>query len=117
MAGCDGAMHDTVLDWEDELPEPDTKRAWEHSPRRRQGRPSTVPRYFHADEPRLTMPLATKERGGDLAIINPQRTVKDKHATLLLHADVDVVMALLAEELQLHRDPLRGANACKRNYV
>ncbi|XP_060038021.1 NAD-dependent protein deacylase sirtuin-6 isoform X4 [Erinaceus europaeus] len=51
--------------------------------------------------PSGNLPLATKRRGGRLVIVNLQRTKHDRHADLLIHGDVDLVMTRLLGHLGL----------------
>ena len=88
--GCAGVLHDTVLDWEDELPEPDTARAWYHS-ECAHGLALCLGTSMQMN-PASQMPLATRAARGKVAIVNLQRTCKDGVAALLLRAPLDVVM-------------------------
>ncbi|KIY99709.1 mono-ADP-ribosyltransferase sirtuin 6 [Monoraphidium neglectum] len=96
--GCRGKLHDHILDWEDALPDDELDE--------------TERRADEADlsiclgtslqiVPAANLPLRTLKTGGQLAIINLQATPKDRRATLVVHARVDGVMALLLRRLGL----------------
>ena len=85
---CNGYLRDTLLDWEDPLPETDLNRAEEHCAK--------------ADlviclgtslriEPAASLPRLAKQ----FVIVNLQATPYDDFATLLIHAKVDDVMRYL----------------------
>lgn len=89
---CDGNLHDTLLDWEDALPEKDLERA-EHE----------------CEQADLVLCLGTSlriEPAGSLqllakrfVIVNLQETPKDQHAAMILRASVDDVTDYLLQEL------------------
>lgn len=95
---CRGKLHDTILDWEDNLPENDLGMADFHS--------------CIADlsiclgttlqiVPSGNLPLYTKKFGGRLVICNLQPTKHDRKADLVIHAYVDDVMVQLMKLLNL----------------
>ncbi|XP_065223646.1 NAD-dependent protein deacetylase Sirt6 [Planococcus citri] len=96
---CRGKLHDTILDWEHNLPEKDLGLADFHS--------------CVADlsiclgttlqiVPSGILPLNTKKyNNGRLVICNLQPTKFDKKADLLIHTYVDDIMTLLMQELGL----------------
>mmetsp|Transcript_49012 Transcript_49012/g.59324 ORF Transcript_49012/g.59324 Transcript_49012/m.59324 type:complete len:327 (+) Transcript_49012:30-1010(+) len=92
--GCRGPLRDTVLDWEDELPEPDYGLAENHCEKAdlviSLGTSLRI-------EPAGSLPLLARK----FVIVNLQKTPKDNHASLLLRAKVDYVMKGLLERLDL----------------
>lgn len=92
---CGGTLRDTVLDWEDDLPDGE----WD----------MTMRAFRQAD---LALCLGTSLRitpAADLpleatqfVIVNLQETPHDKQAALVIRARVDDVMSFLLEELDLH---------------
>ncbi|XP_025833249.1 NAD-dependent protein deacetylase Sirt6 [Agrilus planipennis] len=95
---CRGKLQDTILDWEDNLPELDLNMADYHS---------------HAADlsiclgstlqivPSGNLPVATKKSGGRLVIVNLQPTKQDKKADLLINSFVDDVFVQVMKHLQL----------------
>jgi len=89
---CGGELFDTVLDWEDDLPELDYGLA-----------------VSHCQSANLVISLGTSLRitpAGELpllaknfVIVNLQPTPYDKEATLVIRAKVDVVMSDLMNDL------------------
>ena len=82
---CGGRLRDTILDWEDELPDPDY--------------PDAVERCEEADlcitlgtslriTPAGQMPMLSKK----FAVVNLQETPYDEQAVLVIRAKVDQVM-------------------------
>ncbi|KAK7070074.1 NAD-dependent protein deacetylase sirtuin-6 [Halocaridina rubra] len=95
---CRGKLHDTILDWEDGLPDDDLDLAISHS--------------CAADlsiclgttlqiVPSGNLPVNTKKRGGKLVICNLQPTKQDRHADLIINAYVDDVMKKLLNLMNL----------------
>ncbi|XP_069679983.1 NAD-dependent protein deacetylase Sirt6 isoform X2 [Periplaneta americana] len=93
---CRGKLHDTILDWEDNLPENDLGMADFHS--------------CVADlsiclgttlqiVPSGNLPLYTKKYGGRLVICNLQPTKHDRKADLIIHSYVDDIMVQLMKLL------------------
>jgi len=82
---CGGDLRDTVLDWEDELPEPDYGFSQDHC-----GRSDLVICLGTSlrIEPAGSLPLLAKK----YVIVNMQATPKDDDAELLIRAKVDYVM-------------------------
>lgn len=89
---CGGALRDTLLDWEDELPEFDWERA-----------------QAHCEESDIVLALGTSLRiepagslptlGKRFVIVNLQVTPYDQKADLIIRAPVDKVMTKLLEGL------------------
>lgn len=89
---CDGKLHDTLLDWEDALPEQDLKRAEYECDR------SDLMICLGTSlriEPVGSLPLRAKR----FVIVNLQETPKDAHAAMIIKASVDDVMDSLMDAL------------------
>ncbi|UJR31024.1 hypothetical protein I4U23_018533 [Adineta vaga] len=95
---CRGKLRDTVLDWEDALPEPALKLSEEHCAK--------------ADlclclgtslqiRPCRDLPRKTKKNGGKVVIVNLQKTSMDSIATLVIHERCDRVMKFILGKLNL----------------
>jgi mono-ADP-ribosyltransferase sirtuin 6 len=92
LEGCQGNLHDTLLDWEDALPEDDFERA-----------------ELECDASDLVLCLGTSlriEPAGSLptrakqfVIVNLQITPKDDESALIIRAPVDEVMDYLMKHL------------------
>ncbi|XP_067009355.1 NAD-dependent protein deacetylase Sirt6 [Anabrus simplex] len=93
---CRGRLHDTVLDWEHNLPENDLGMADFHSC---VADISICLGTTMQIIPSGNLPLNTKKYGGKLVICNLQPTKHDRKADLLIHTYVDEVMVLLMELL------------------
>ncbi|XP_044275033.1 NAD-dependent protein deacetylase sirtuin-6 isoform X2 [Varanus komodoensis] len=93
-----GKLMDTILDWEDSLPDRDLSLASEAS--RRADLSITLGTSLQI-KPSGDLPLLTKKKGGKLVIVNLQQTKHDKHADLRIHGYVDEVMAKLMKQLGL----------------
>ncbi|CAH8502320.1 unnamed protein product [Heterobilharzia americana] len=114
---CRGKLHDTILDWEDDLPELDYNLAIEHSkkadlhicigsslqmfPAAEQGNSNFHPviQKSYKDED------LTKNINPKLVIVNLQPTKLAKYATLNIHAQADMVMRILCEKLAINIPP------------
>ncbi|KAJ8614462.1 hypothetical protein CTAYLR_000833 [Chrysophaeum taylorii] len=95
---CGGVLRDTVLDWEDDLPEEEWDR--------------TEAAFRDADlalclgtslriTPAADLPLSAKR----FVIVNLQETPHDRQAALVIRAKVDAVMSFLLAELNLALPP------------
>nr|XP_054756247.1 NAD-dependent protein deacylase sirtuin-6-like [Lytechinus pictus] len=93
---CRGKLHDTILDWEDALPETDLIQAEEHL---RKSDLSLCLGTSLQIIPSGTLPKLTKKNGGLLVIVNLQPTKLDKQADLKINYYVDDVMTQLMEHL------------------
>ena len=95
---CRGLLRDTVLDWEDELPEPEMSISLEHVKNSQLciclG---TSLQIF----PVAGFPSITKKKGGQVAIVNLQKTRADNVADVRIHGSVDVVMRKLLTILNI----------------
>ncbi|XP_062452402.1 NAD-dependent protein deacylase sirtuin-6 isoform X2 [Rhea pennata] len=93
-----GKLRDTILDWEDSLPERDLTLADEAC---RKADLSVTLGTSLQIKPSGNLPLITKKRGGKLVIVNLQATKHDRQADLRIHAYVDDVMTKLMKHLGL----------------
>lgn len=91
---CRGRLHDTILDWEDALPDDDLDLAISHSCA---AELSICLGTTLQIVPSGNLPVDTKKRGGKLVICNLQPTKQDRHADLIINAYVDDVMKQLLE--------------------
>ncbi|XP_002736853.1 NAD-dependent protein deacylase sirtuin-6-like [Saccoglossus kowalevskii] len=102
---CRGRLRDTILDWEDALPERDLFLADEHS------RAADVSLCLGTSlqiMPSANLPLRAKKNGGKLVICNLQPTKHDKKADLLIHGYVDDVMSQLMTQLGIPIPAYKG---------
>ncbi|XP_075239263.1 NAD-dependent protein deacylase sirtuin-6-like [Convolutriloba macropyga] len=95
---CRGKMKDTILDWEDELPEKELNNAIANS---KKANLSVTLGTSLQILPCNEFPLLTKKNNGKLVIINLQQTPLDKDADLRIYAKVDEVMKIVCNELNL----------------
>ena len=98
---CGGPLHDTALDWDGELPDPDYSRAIEHC--RRADLIVCLGTSLRI-RPAGNMPMRCVRRNGKpepgrLVIVNLQSTHLDRHCELRFHAKCDDVMTALADRL------------------
>ncbi|XP_062452403.1 NAD-dependent protein deacylase sirtuin-6 isoform X3 [Rhea pennata] len=98
LRACRGKLRDTILDWEDSLPERDLTLADEAC---RKADLSVTLGTSLQIKPSGNLPLITKKRGGKLVIVNLQATKHDRQADLRIHAYVDDVMTKLMKHLGL----------------
>lgn len=92
LDGCAGNLHDTLLDWEDPLPEDDFERA------ERECEKADLVLCLGTSlriEPAGSLPLKAKK----FVIVNLQVTAKDDRANLIIRARVDDVMDELMKRL------------------
>lgn len=93
---CGQLLHDTVLDWDTELPEETLKESRRHS------RLSDLVLCLGTSlriEPAGGLPFLNLKDGKRVAICNLQETPKDKKAHMLLHGRVDEVMRVVMDRL------------------
>eukprot|EP00877_Chromochloris_zofingiensis_P004606 jgi/Chrzof1/14146/Cz08g26220.t1 len=93
---CGKPLFDQILDWEDALPKDDLKASEKHAT---EADLSICLGTSLQIYPAANLPLRTLKSGGHMAIINLQATPKDKKASIVIHAKVDEVMALLMHYL------------------
>ncbi|NXN15695.1 SIR6 deacetylase, partial [Indicator maculatus] len=98
LRACRGKLRDTILDWEDALPDRDLTLADEAC---RKADLSVTLGTSLQIKPSGNLPLITKKRGGKLVIVNLQATKHDRQADLRIHAYVDDVMTKLMKLLGL----------------
>eukprot|EP01117_Protostelium_nocturnum_P017410 TRINITY_DN7088_c0_g1_i1.p1 TRINITY_DN7088_c0_g1~~TRINITY_DN7088_c0_g1_i1.p1 ORF type:complete len:401 (-),score=142.92 TRINITY_DN7088_c0_g1_i1:2835-4037(-) len=95
---CKGKLRDVLLDWDDALPEDQyeaaVKACKEASLTICLG---TSLRVIPADR----LPCLTVKNGGRMAIINLQKTPKDKKASILINGKCDQVMSILMKKLSI----------------
>ncbi|KAJ8920531.1 hypothetical protein NQ315_005400 [Exocentrus adspersus] len=96
--GCRGKLYDTILDWEDSLPEYDLEISDYHS--------SVADLNICLGTtlqivPSGNLPLKNKKFGGKLVIVNLQPTKQDKKADLIINFFVDDVMSKVMKSLSL----------------
>ncbi|KAH7698656.1 transcriptional regulator [Aphelenchoides avenae] len=93
---CRGKLHDTTLDWEDALPEPDYEKARWHSDL------SLCIGTTLQILPVGSMPLqAKKNKNGSFVTINLQPTAHEKKASLAIHAKCDEAMQRVMKLLDI----------------
>eukprot|EP01018_Ginkgo_biloba_P023113 Gb_02893 [translate_table: standard] len=98
---CGGKLKDTVLDWEDALPPKEMNPAEKHC------KMADVIVCLGTSlqiTPACNLPLKSVRAGGKLVIVNLQPTPKDKKAALLIHGQVDKVIAGVMQFLN-HKIP------------
>ncbi|XP_068836568.1 NAD-dependent protein deacylase sirtuin-6 isoform X4 [Capricornis sumatraensis] len=111
LRACRGELRDTILDWEDSLPDRDLTLADEAS---RSADLSITLGTSLQIRPSGNLPLATKRRGGRLVIVNLQPTKHDRHADLRIHGYVDEVMTRLMKHLGLEIPAWDGPHVVER---
>ncbi|KAL1515666.1 hypothetical protein AB1Y20_002283 [Prymnesium parvum] len=106
--GCNGALRDHCLDWDDPLPEE------ELSTTEREAAKADLAICLGTSlqiTPACDLPLRVrrkqrhKPQGGKLVIINLQRTPKDGKASLVIHRKADEVMRRVMQTLQIPIPP------------
>nr|XP_033811665.1 NAD-dependent protein deacetylase sirtuin-6 isoform X4 [Geotrypetes seraphini] len=100
-----GKLMDTILDWEDSLPDQDLSLADEAC--RKADLAITLGTSLQI-KPSGNLPLVTKRKGGKLVIVNLQVTKHDKQADLRIHGYVDDIMTRLMEVLNLDIPEWKG---------
>jgi mono-ADP-ribosyltransferase sirtuin 6 len=91
---CGGDLRDTVLDWEDDLPEEDWEMAQDQCER------SDLVLVLGSSlriEPVGSLPTLAKQ----FVIVNKQVTPYDDRAALIIRANVDKVFEILMENLNI----------------
>ncbi|XP_032809318.1 NAD-dependent protein deacylase sirtuin-6 isoform X2 [Petromyzon marinus] len=96
LRGCRGKLKDTILDWEDSLPERDLTLAEKAC--RNADLTITLGTTLQI-KPSGSLPLLTKRNGGKLVIVNLQPTQLDKQADLRIYGYVDDVVTKLMGHL------------------
>ncbi|KAJ8977999.1 hypothetical protein NQ317_004544 [Molorchus minor] len=95
---CRGKLHDTILDWEDSLPDNDLEMSDYHS--------SVADLNICLGTtlqivPSGNLPLRGKKYGGKVVIVNLQPTKHDKKADLIINYYVDQVICNVMKRLSL----------------
>ncbi|KAG9480690.1 hypothetical protein GDO78_012252 [Eleutherodactylus coqui] len=98
LRACRGKLTDTILDWEDALPDKDLTLA--HEACRKADLAITLGTSLQI-KPSGNLPLLTKRKGGKLVIVNLQPTKHDRYGDLRIHGYVDEVMTQLMQHLGL----------------
>ncbi|CAN6479793.1 unnamed protein product [Victoria cruziana] len=99
---CGGKLKDTVLDWEDALPPAEMVPATKHC------KMADVVLCLGTSlqiTPACNLPLKCLRGGGKIVIVNLQPTPKDKKAVLVIHAQVDKIIAGVMAFLKLWIPP------------
>ncbi|XP_076627902.1 sirtuin 6 isoform X2 [Colletes latitarsis] len=116
---CRGRMHDTILDWEHNLPDSDLTLSDLHS--------SVADLSICLGTtlqiiPSGNLPLYTKKYGGRLVICNLQPTKHDKKADLIINGNVDEIMISVMKKLGLEipeyestMDPTRNSDITSKD--
>ncbi|GLV31923.1 Sirtuin 6 [Carabus blaptoides fortunei] len=110
---CRGKLHDTILDWEDNLPAEDLDMAYYHS---NMADLNICLGTTLQIVPSGNLPLHSKKYGGRVVIINLQPTKHDAKANLIINMYVDEAMKKVMKKLGLEipeyqsdKDPTRRA--------
>nr|CAD2164347.1 unnamed protein product [Meloidogyne enterolobii] len=101
-AECNGDLHDTTLDWEDKLPEPDYQIAQEFV---RKCDLFLCLGTTLQIKPVGDMPLVCKRNGGKFVTINLQKTLHERKADLIINAKLDNVFWRVCNSLGLQLSP------------
>jgi NAD+-dependent protein deacetylase sirtuin 6 len=94
---CRGKLKDMVLDWDDALPEDQLEASEEHA------RDADLVICLGTSlqiRPICNLPNVAKRHGGRVAIVNLQKTPKNKLADVVIHGKCDEVMQQVMQELQ-----------------
>ncbi|KAH8397627.1 hypothetical protein KR215_007857, partial [Drosophila sulfurigaster] len=109
-----GVLHDTVLDWEDDLPERDLEMAFMHSTLSDLN--ITLGTTLQI-VPSGNLPLKNLKQGGKLVICNLQPTKHDKKATLVISSYIDEILTKVCKRLgieipeySIEVDPTKKSN-------
>ncbi|PAV59715.1 hypothetical protein WR25_23698 [Diploscapter pachys] len=95
---CRGKLKDSVLDWEDALPEPELSTAYSYA---NNADLCLVLGSSLQIVPVGDIPLCTKRAGGKIVTVNLQKTKHEKKADIVIHWKVDEVMKKVLELMQL----------------
>ncbi|XP_034938790.1 NAD-dependent protein deacetylase Sirt6 [Chelonus insularis] len=109
---CRGRMHDTILDWEHNLPDNDLTLSDLHSS---VADLSVCLGTTLQIIPSGNLPLSTKKYGGRLVICNLQPTKHDKKADLVINGNVEDVMNNVMKKLGLEIPEYRSDQDPTRN--
>lgn len=95
---CGGELMDTIINFEENLPEIPMERGFEHS---HKADLHLVLGSSLRVSPACDMPAQTVRAGGRLVVCNLQKTPLDKKAALVIHARCDDVMNMVMQSLGL----------------
>ncbi|KAJ9522132.1 hypothetical protein QJQ45_005158 [Haematococcus lacustris] len=96
--GCQGVLVDNLLDWESALPDDELDASIEAA--ERSGLCLVLGSSLQIS-PANEIPLNTRSKGGELVIVNLQKTPQDGSATMLVRGRVDPFLARVALALAL----------------
>ncbi|KAK1353793.1 Deacetylase sirtuin-type domain-containing protein [Heracleum sosnowskyi] len=99
---CRSRLRDSVLDWEDELPRKEMNLAEKHC------QMADVVLCLGTSlqiTPACNLPLRSVRGGGEIVIVNLQKTPKDKKAKLVIHGLVDKVIVGVMQILNMRIPP------------
>lgn len=94
--GCRGKLRDTILDWEDALPEKEFEAALEHS---KKADVYLVLGSSLQIVPAGNLPLHCRKTGGKFISVNLQKTKHHKKTDIVIHSYIDGVMKGLCDAL------------------
>ncbi|KAJ9522453.1 hypothetical protein QJQ45_008260 [Haematococcus lacustris] len=97
--GCQGVLVDNLLDWESALPDDELDASIEAA--ERSGLCLVLGSSLQIS-PANEIPLNTRSKGGELVIVNLQKTPQDGSATMLVRGRVDPFLARVALALALN---------------
>ncbi|XP_051126070.1 NAD-dependent protein deacetylase SRT1 [Andrographis paniculata] len=101
-AGCGAKLRDSVLDWEDALPPKEMNPAEKHC------KMADLVLCLGTSlqiTPACNLPLRCLKGGGEIVIVNLQKTPKDKKASLVIHGRVDKVIGGVMNALNMRIPP------------
>ncbi len=95
---CKGELHDTIINFNENLREKDLDLGFSHS--------SVSDLHLVMGSslrvtPAADMPRMTAEKGGKLVIVNLQKTPMDPYAALVIHGKCDDVMKITMQKLAI----------------
>jgi len=116
---CGGKLVDSVLDWDDELPKTDLQQADSTCNTAQLSIALGTSLQIQVATNLALKPVRRRKDKGELVIVNLQPTLKDKYATLRIHARVDDVMRGLLRSLgmTLPEDLASFQRSCKQQIV
>jgi len=95
---CGGFLHDSIINFGESLPKEILRKAFQNA------QESDLCLSIGSSlvvQPAAQIPLKTASKGGKLVIVNLQKTVLDRVASLVINAKCDDVMELLMKKLDL----------------
>jgi len=95
---CGSKTKDSIIHFEENLPQKELADGFEHS----EGADLHIVLGSSLRvRPACMMPIATADKGGNLVIVNLQKTPYDSRCAIRIFAKTDVVMALLMEKIEM----------------